>query len=118
MGDTENQVRGLLMKIANIPTIPHPVILSWCKRVLSSDDLGAGRNLSGASIPSRWWRDGMRAGKFLIESIKNQFPRRHRRGGGGSIELEQMVSADPPLAVHSLYGGRHRQWRRRGTGEV
>jgi hypothetical protein len=63
------------MKIANVPTIPHPVILSWCKRVLSSDDLGAGRNLSGASIRSRWWRNRMRAGKFLIESIKNQSTR-------------------------------------------
>ena len=37
---------------------------------------------------------------------------------GGPIELEQMGSADPPLAVHCLYGGRHRQQRRRGTGEV
>ena len=35
------------MKIANVPTIPHPVILSWCKRVLSSDDLGAGPNSLG-----------------------------------------------------------------------
>jgi hypothetical protein len=26
---------------------------------------------------------------------------------GGPIELEQMSSADPPLAVHGLYGGRH-----------
>jgi hypothetical protein len=25
------------------------------------------------------------------------------------MELEQMVSADPPLAVHGLYGDRHRQ---------
>jgi len=35
----------------------------------------------------------------------------------GHIALEQMGSADPPLAVHCLYGGRHRQHRRRGTGE-
>src|SRR6516162_5653685 len=37
---------------------------------------------------------------------------------GGPIELEQMGSADPPLAVHCLYGGRDRQHRRRGTEEV
>src|ERR1700736_4122518 len=37
---------------------------------------------------------------------------------GGPIELEQMGSADPPLAVHCLYGGRDRQLRRRGKGEV
>ena len=36
---------------------------------------------------------------------------------GGPIELEQMGSADPPLAVHCLYGGRHRQHRRRGREE-
>ena len=29
-----------------------------------------------------------------------------------------MGSADPPLAVHGLYGGRHHQRRRRGTEEV
>src|SRR6266705_4536321 len=29
-----------------------------------------------------------------------------------------MGSADPPLAVHCRYGGRHRQQRRRGTEEV
>src|SRR5947208_9325264 len=29
-----------------------------------------------------------------------------------------MGSADPPLAVHCLYGGGHRQPRRRGTEEV
>ena len=34
---------------------------------------------------------------------------------GGPIELEQMGSADPPLAVHCLYGDRHRQLRRPGT---
>ena len=32
--------------------------------------------------------------------------------------MEQVGSADPPLAVHCLYGGRHPQRRRRGTGEV
>ena len=32
--------------------------------------------------------------------------------------LEQMGSADPPLAIHGLYSGRHRQHRRRRTGEV
>src|SRR5216684_8937212 len=37
---------------------------------------------------------------------------------GDPIELEQMGSADPPLAVHCLYGGRHGQHRRRGTEEV
>src|ERR1700676_5544529 len=37
---------------------------------------------------------------------------------GGPIELEQVGSADPPLAVHCLYGGRHRQHRRGGTEEV
>ena len=35
---------------------------------------------------------------------------------GGQIELERMDSADPPLAVHRLYGDRHRQLRRPGTG--
>jgi hypothetical protein len=34
------------------------------------------------------------------------------------LKLEQMDSADPPLAVHCLYGGRHRQQRRRRTEEV
>src|SRR5438445_8438120 len=29
-----------------------------------------------------------------------------------------MDSADPPLAVHGLYGGRHRQHRRRSTEQV
>jgi hypothetical protein len=37
---------------------------------------------------------------------------------GGPLELEQMVSADPPLAVHCLYGGRHRQHRGRGYRQV
>src|SRR6516164_4320161 len=37
---------------------------------------------------------------------------------GGPIELEQMGSADPPLAVHGFHGGRHHQHRGRGTGEV
>src|SRR5262245_52473115 len=37
---------------------------------------------------------------------------------GGPIELEQMDSADPPLAVHGLYGGRHRQHRGNSTEEV
>ena len=41
-----------------------------------------------------------------------------RRGGGGSIELEQMDSADPPLAVRRLHSGRHHQRRYCGTGEV
>ena len=42
------------------------------------------------------------------------------RGGSQNhvIELEQMGSADPPLAVHCLYRVRHRQHRCRGTGEV
>ena len=35
-----------------------------------------------------------------------------------SSKLEQMGSADPPLAVQCLYGRRHRQHRRRGTGEI
>ncbi len=35
-----------------------------------------------------------------------------------SIELEQMDSADPPLAVHCVYGGRHHQRCRRGAGKV
>jgi DNA-binding transcriptional ArsR family regulator len=30
--------------------------------------------------------------------------------------LEQMGSANPPLAIHCLYGGRHCQHRRRGAG--
>ena len=34
------------------------------------------------------------------------------------FELEQMDSADPPLAVHSLHSGRHHQRRYCGTGEV
>src|SRR5437867_4530550 len=37
---------------------------------------------------------------------------------GGPIELEQFGSADPPLAGHCLYGGRHRQHRRLGTEEA
>src|SRR5260370_41477745 len=32
--------------------------------------------------------------------------------------MEQMDSADPPLAVHGFYGGRHRQHRRNSTEEV
>jgi len=36
---------------------------------------------------------------------------------GGHIELEQTGSADPPLAVHCLYGCRHRQHRRRVQGK-
>jgi hypothetical protein len=40
------------------------------------------------------------------------------RGGGGSIELEQMDSADTPLAVYSFHGGRHYQRRHCGTEEV
>ena len=35
---------------------------------------------------------------------------------GGIIELEDVGSADPPLAVHRVYGGRHRQHRRLGAG--
>jgi len=34
------------------------------------------------------------------------------------IELEQMGSADPPLAVHGIYGSRHRQHCGRGYTEV
>ena len=36
---------------------------------------------------------------------------------GGLIELEYVDSADPPLAVDRLYGGRHRQLRRHGMQE-
>src|ERR1700738_4414216 len=35
-----------------------------------------------------------------------------------SHEYEQMGSASPPLAVHCLYGDRHRQFRRPGTGRT
>ena len=42
--------------------------------------------------------------------------RQNNRGGPNA--LEQVGSADPPLAVHCFYGGRHRQHRRRGTEEV
>src|SRR5437879_3503331 len=34
------------------------------------------------------------------------------------IELQQMDSADPPLAVHGLYVGRYRQHHRHSTEEV
>jgi len=34
------------------------------------------------------------------------------------IELEQLDSADPPLAVHGLHVGRYRQHRRHSTEEV
>src|ERR1700754_2037121 len=34
--------------------------------------------------------------------------------GGGPSELEQMGSADPPLAVRCLYGGRKHLFRRLG----
>src|SRR5438067_8394698 len=37
---------------------------------------------------------------------------------GGPNELEQMGSADPPLAVHGLYGGGHRQHRCHSREEV
>jgi hypothetical protein len=37
---------------------------------------------------------------------------------GGPIELEQMDSADAPLAVHGLYGGGDNQHRRHRTKEV
>ena len=36
---------------------------------------------------------------------------------GGPNELEQLDSADPPLAVDHLYGGRHRQLHRLGSWE-
>src|SRR5260370_40227523 len=36
----------------------------------------------------------------------------------GANELEQMDSADPPLAVHGVYGGRHRQHHCHSTEEV
>ena len=46
----------------------------------------------------------------------NRGRRRARSASGSSQrrshELEQMDSADPPLAVHRLHGGRHRQLRR------
>src|SRR5262249_27629757 len=35
---------------------------------------------------------------------------------GGSRGVEQVGPADPPLAVHRVYGDRHRQLRRPGTG--
>ena len=35
---------------------------------------------------------------------------------GGGNDGEQVDSADPPLAVYCLYGDRHRQLRRHGTG--
>jgi predicted enzyme related to lactoylglutathione lyase len=38
-----------------------------------------------------------------------------RAGKGGPVELEQMDSSDPPLAVDCLYGDRHRQFRRHGN---
>src|SRR5207253_3244399 len=37
---------------------------------------------------------------------------------GGPIELEPMDSANSPLGVYSLYGGRHHQLRRRATEEI
>ena len=37
---------------------------------------------------------------------------------GGLIELEYVGSADSPLAVDRLYGDRHRQLRRHGTGRT
>jgi hypothetical protein len=55
---------------------------------------------------------------FSLRASKTSSHTGIRRGGGGSIELEQMVSANPPLAVHRLHGGRHHQRRYCGTGEV
>src|SRR6185312_14940071 len=37
---------------------------------------------------------------------------------GGPIELEQLCSADPPLAVDCLHSGRHRQRCRHAAGET
>lgn len=37
---------------------------------------------------------------------------------GGSIELEQIGSTNPPLGVHCLYAGRHRQPRGRQYRQV
>jgi hypothetical protein len=45
-------------------------------------------------------------------------PFRARLQGRFHIELEQMDSADPPLALRSLYGGRYRQRLRHSTEEV
>ena len=55
---------------------------------------------------------------FSLRASKTNSHAGIRRGGGGSIELEQMVSAGAPLALHSLHSSRHHQRRYCGTGEV
>ena len=54
----------------------------------------------------------------LDESTGMPDPFRARLQRRFHIELEQMDSADPPLAVSGFYGGRYRQHHRHSTEEV
>ena len=87
------------------------------------------RLLSGTPIGRIAGADAMKFGgwqrlnaeyakQFGIEAPDWPPKRLKSRERGGPNELEQMGSADPPLAVDCLYVGSHRQRRRRGTEEV
>jgi hypothetical protein len=105
------------------------ICLAPCGSALGEWNLGQAINaVTGTRLwPNSHWayQSGVDGGatecgqaNFSLRASKTSSHTGIRRGGGGSIELEQMVSANPPLAVHRLHGGRHHQRRYCGTGEV
>jgi catechol 2,3-dioxygenase-like lactoylglutathione lyase family enzyme len=53
---------------------------------------------------------------LVVDDCRAACDRMRARGVEVTLGLEQVGSADPPLAVHRVYGDRHRQLRRPGAG--
>src|SRR5437588_565060 len=63
------------------------------------------------SNSSRSWKSWWRARIEICRRASARFK-------GGLIELEYVYPANPPLAIHCLYGDGHCQLRRHGTGRT
>ena len=74
-------------------------------KIIKAQNLGG--NISSANW-SRSWRGQIDACRLALRLVFR----------GGVIEPQQLYSASPPLAVHYLYSGRHRQLRRYGARET
>ena len=87
---------------------------AWSSRAsgrIRSRLLAAPRSDGSSSSGSwrRFWRGRTKICRVALPSFQIK---------GGLIELEYVYSANPPLAVHCLYGGRHRQRHRHDAGET
>jgi len=71
---------------------------------------------SSLTEASTWRHSSVAVRRTRIRKVNRDIVPLRARLRGGHIERKQMGSADPPLAVHCLYGDRHRQLRRLVTG--